>query len=269
MCHVLPKNQIVRIFFALLSIAAPAALSAHPADELCLPGQGFMDPGLCEELMALDRPDDNRTRVVTRLRDESGEILTFGETVASYVDEGVSHILPDGLDHILFVLALFLGSTTLRSLVIQISVFTLAHTTTLGLAATGVFSPSAEIVEPIIALSIAVVAIENLLFKTLPPWRHIVIFLFGLLHGLGFAGFFGELVLPEGQLWSALIGFNIGVEIGQLSFVALAFAMAGVWRWRTSVTEADKIYRRFVVTPGSLLIGLIGAWWAIERAFLD
>ena len=166
------------------------------------------------------------------------------------------------------MLALFLSSTTSRSLVIQISVFTLAHTITLGLAAAGAFSPPSDIVEPLIALSIALVAIENLFFKKQPRWRPIVIFLFGLLHGLGFAGFFGELGLPEGQFWSALIGFNIGVEIGQLSVVVLAVVAVSVWRRRNNIEHTDAVYRRFVVLPGSLLIGATGAWWTMERVFL-
>ena len=269
MLYFLLRNQIVRLFFALVLTAFPSLVSAHPEDELCLPGASFLDPALCEELMALDRPGDNRSRVVTPMRDDSGELLGVSQTLTIFVGEGVDHILPGGLDHILFVLALFLSSTTSRSLVIQISVFTLAHTITLGLAATGVISPPSDIVEPLIALSIALVAIENLFFKKPPRWRPIVILLFGLLHGLGFAGFFGELGLPEGQFWSALIGFNIGVEIGQLSVIILAIAVLSVWRWRNNIEYTDVVYRRFMILPGSLLIGATGSWWALERVFLN
>lgn len=262
-------KQIVRLFLAAVLTAFPSVVSAHPEDELCLPGESFLEPALCEELMALDRPGDNRSRVVTPMRGDLGEILGVTQTLTIFVGEGLGHILPGGLDHILFVLALFLSSTTSRSLVIQISVFTLAHTITLGLATTGVFSPPSDIVEPLIALSIALVAIENLFFKKPPRWRPIVIFILGLLHGLGFAGFFGELGLPEGQFWSALIGFNIGVEIGQLSVIVLAVATVGVWRWRNNIEYTDAVYRRFLVLPGSLLIGATGAWWAMERVFLN
>ncbi len=269
MLYFLLRNQVVRLFFTLVLIAFPSVVSAHPEDELCLPGESFLDPALCEELMALDRPGDNRSRVVTPMRDDSGELLGVSQTLTIFLGEGVDHILPGGLDHILFVLALFLSSTTSRSLVIQISVFTLAHTITLGLAATGVISPPSDIVEPLIALSIALVAIENLFFKKPPRWRPIVIFLFGLLHGLGFAGFFGELGLPEGQFWSALIGFNIGVEIGQLSVIILAIAVLSVWRWRNNIEYTDVVYRRFMILPGSFLIGATGSWWAMERVFLN
>ena len=269
MLYFLLRKQLVRLFFGLALIAFPSVMSAHPEDELCLPGESFLDPALCEELMALDRPGDNRSRVVTPMRDDSGELLGVSQTLTIFVGEGVDHILPGGLDHMLFVLALFLSSTTSRSLVIQISVFTLAHTITLGLAATGVISPPSDIVEPLIALSIALVAIENLFFKKPPRWRPIVIFLFGLLHGLGFAGFFGELGLPEGQFWSALIGFNIGVEIGQLSVIILAIAVLSVWRWRNNIEYTDVVYRRFMILPGSLLIGATGSWWAMERVFLN
>ena len=109
-----------------------------------------------------------------------------GPRLGLYISIGIGHILPGGLDHILFVLALFLSSTRVRALVVQISTFTVAHTVTLGLAAAGVISPPTSLVEPLIAASIAFVAIENLYMKDMPKWRPVVVFLFGLLHGLGF-----------------------------------------------------------------------------------
>ena len=163
------------------------------------------------------------------------------------------------------MLALFLTSTRLRPLVIQISAFTVAHTATLGLAAAGVISPPAGIVEPLIAATIAFVAIENVWVKDMPTWRPLVVFAFGLVHGLGFAGFFGELGLPPGQFWSALIGFNVGVEIGQLSVVLLAFVLARGLRSRMQPATREADYRRFVVVPISLAIGAIGAYWTLSR----
>ncbi|MCB5198054.1 HupE/UreJ family protein [Loktanella sp. TSTF-M6] len=144
-------------------------------------------------------------------------------TFFSYIPTGFDHIVPLGLDHILFVLGLFFLSTRLAPLLWQVSAFTLAHTITLALAALGYVTVPASIVEPLIALSIAYVAIENLFSRGLSPWRPVIIFGFGLLHGLGFASVLAEFGLPEGQFVPALIGFNIGVEIGQLSVIALAF----------------------------------------------
>ena len=182
-------------------LAASTAF-AHPEDEFCTPGEAGLDPELCAQLAILDNP--NASVEITRpILDETGHVRSNWSTAGLYVTIGVRHILPGGLDHILFVLALFLSSTRLRALVIQISTFTVAHTATLGLAAAGVISPSPDIVEPLIAATIAFVAIENLFIADMPKWRPAVVFLFGLLHGLGFAGFFGELGLPPGQFWSA------------------------------------------------------------------
>ncbi len=243
---------------------ASTAILSHPDDEFCVPGESSLDPALCDALATLDSADASRSELQPIL-DDSGEVRNFGSTAVLYVTIGVRHILPSGLDHILFVLALFLSSTSGRALLLQISAFTVAHTVTLGLAAAGVIAPSPGIVEPLIAATIAFVAFENLYFKELPRWRLVVVFLFGLLHGLGFAGFFGELGLPAGQFWSALIGFNIGVEIGQLSVVALAFALGYGLRSVLARRRQAGAYRSWVVVPASLLIGLTGLVWTVQR----
>ncbi|MEM7582022.1 MAG: HupE/UreJ family protein [Acidobacteriota bacterium] len=181
------------------------------------------------------------------------------EVAGRYLALGFWHILPAGLDHILFVLGLFLLSARWRPLLWQVSAFTLAHTMTLALSTYGVLRLSPAIVEPLIALSIAYVAIENLLTRRLQPWRPFIVFAFGLLHGLGFAGVLGELGLPENERLAALLAFNIGVELGQLAVLVAAFALVGWLRHH-------KYYRRWVVVPGSLLIAAAGLYWAIERA---
>ncbi len=242
----------------------PSAVFAHPEDEFCVPGEGGLDPELCSALAALDNPDATAAQLAPIL-DAEGNVRGVWSTVGLYITIGVRHIVPAGLDHILFVLALFLSSTRLRALVIQISTFTVAHTATLGLAAAGVISPSSSIVEPLIAATIAFVALENLYLDDMPKWRPAVVFLFGLLHGLGFAGFFGELGLPSGQFWSALIGFNVGVEIGQLGVVAAAFVIAVRIRRQLDEEKRPATYRRFVVRPASLLIGTCGLWWTVTR----
>lgn len=145
------------------------------------------------------------------------------ETFFNYIPVGFDHIVPKGLDHILFVLGLFLLSTRMRPLIWQISAFTLAHTITLALAALGIVNIPGSIVEPLIALSIVYVAVENIFTDGLSRWRPAIIFGFGLLHGLGFASVLAEFGLPEGSFIPALIGFNIGVEVGQLAVIAVAF----------------------------------------------
>ncbi|MDH3621985.1 MAG: HupE/UreJ family protein [Gammaproteobacteria bacterium] len=253
------------IISALLLLAA-ADVFGHPEDELCVPGQDGMDPALCAALAEMNSAEGalNQTDLAPIL-DASGKERSFLSTAALYVTIGIGHILPDGADHILFVLAIFLASVRLKALIWQISAFTVAHTATLALAASGVITPSSAVVEPLIAFTIAFVAIENLVFNDMTRWRPLVVFGFGLIHGLGFAGFFGELGLPPGQFWSALIGFNVGVEIGQLSVIIVA-AILGILlrRWLQDPNGLHR-YRSWIARPGSLLIGLTGLWWGVTR----
>jgi len=175
-----------------------------------------------------------------------------------YFRLGYHHILPDGQDHILFVLGLFLLSTQLGPLLWQITAFTVAHTLTLALSTYGVVTLSPRVVEPLIALSIACVAVENVLTSKLHPWRPVVVFAFGLLHGLGFAGVLTALGLPRSQFATALVSFNVGVELGQLSVIAMAWLVVGWFRRR-------NWYRRRIVIPGSLVVALVGIYWTIAR----
>ncbi len=182
------------------------------------------------------------------------------EIARQYFVLGFEHILPKGLDHILFVVGLFLLSAAWRPLLLQVTLFTLAHSITLGLSMFGVVSLPAAVVEPLIALSISYVAIENLFTTDLKPWRAGLVFLFGLLHGLGFAGVLEELGLPRSQFVTALVTFNLGVEAGQLAVIAMAFAVVGWWR-----SAQAPVYRRWVVVPASLAIAMVGAYWTVTR----
>ena len=183
------------------------------------------------------------------------------ETIANYVFVGYVHILPGGLDHILFVVGLFLLSTRLHPLLWQITAFTVAHTISLALGMTGVVRISPAIVEPLIALSIVYVCVENLFTRKLTRWRPVIVFCFGLLHGLGFAGVLMEIGLPRDQFATGLISFNVGVELGQISVIAACFALVGIWFSR-------KIwYRKIIVIPGSLVIATIATFWFFERIF--
>ncbi len=191
-----------------------------------------------------------------------GAAPTGWETFATYIPVGFDHILPKGLDHILFVLGLFFLSLRMRTLIWQISAFTLAHTVTLALGALGHVSVPGQIVEPLIAASIVFVAVENLFTDGLNRWRPAVVFGFGLLHGLGFASVLEEFGLPSDQFIPALIGFNVGVEIGQLTVIALAFVLVGYWFGQ------KPWYRARIAIPASCVIAAVGAWWVIERVFL-
>ena len=155
-----------------------------------------------------------------------GNEMSAFEGFTRYIPVGVEHIIPLGLDHILFVLGLFLLAAKMRPLLWQVSAFTLAHTITLALAALGYVTVPGSIVEPIIAASIVYVAVENIFSRGLNPWRPAVIFCFGLLHGLGFASVLGEYGIPDSAFVPALLGFNVGVEIGQLAVIAVAFIIA-------------------------------------------
>ena len=177
---------------------------------------------------------------------------------ARFIAMGYRHILPEGLDHILFVLGLFLLSTRTRDLLKQITAFTIAHSLTLGLSLYGVVQLPSRIVEPIIAASIIFVAVENILTTELKPRRVYVVFGFGLIHGLGFASALHDLGLAKSQFLNALVGFNLGVELGQLSVVAIAFCLVSWYR-------NNKDYRRFVVIPASVLIALVAAFWTVQR----
>ena len=179
-------------------------------------------------------------------------------TFVSYLKQGFEHILPEGLDHILFVLGLFLLCRAWKPILIQVTTFTAAHTITLALATLGYVSVDPKIVEPIIAASIAIVALENIFRPTYGKFRVLMVFVFGLIHGLGFAQRLIDERIPSGSLVSALLGFNVGVELGQLAVIGLALA-ATFW-----IKDEEK-YRRWVVIPASALIALAGIFWAIQR----
>ena len=177
---------------------------------------------------------------------------------ARFVRLGFSHILPEGLDHVLFVLGLALLTSRLRPLLAQITAFTLAHTVTLGLAVYGVVSLPSRVVEPLIAASIVYVAVENL-FRARASWvRLAVVFAFGLLHGLGFAGALSELGWPSGRKLLALVSFNVGVELGQLLVIALALLAL-------SASNRLGLPRRRLEQALSLAIAVVGLVWTVQR----
>lgn len=185
---------------------------------------------------------------------------------AEYLWQGIIHILPKGWDHALFVLGLFLGARRIRDLILWVTGFTIGHTITLGLAAYGAIAISPAIIEPIIALSIAWIAIENIsqpskdIARTSSWWRLGVVVIFGLAHGLGFALVLKDLGFPAQGVMSALISFNIGVEVAQLTIIALAFMVLGRW-------YQNKHWRARVVIPGSVMIACIAISLMVMHIF--
>jgi hypothetical protein len=179
------------------------------------------------------------------------------EVIRQYLVLGFTHILPYGLDHILFVLGLFLLSRNVKAMLLQVTAFTIAHTITLGMTIYGLVSISPKIVEPLIALSIVYVAVENLFTSELKPWRVAIVFAFGLLHGMGFAGVLSELGLPRSEFLAALVSFNVGVEAGQLAVIAAAALLLAPSNWRERAAK-----------PLSLAIAAMGAFWVVQRVFM-
>jgi HupE / UreJ protein len=175
-----------------------------------------------------------------------------------YTKLGFTHIIPGGSDHALFVLGLFLLSPRLKSILWQITAFTVAHSITLFLTTFGVIRLSPNIIEPTIAATIAFVAIENLFVTRVHAWRPAVAFLFGLVHGMGFASALREVGLPTGKLVAGVLAFNVGVEGGHLAVLAAAFLALGWWR-------STPWYRKRVAIPLSVGIGAIATVWIVQR----
>ena len=188
-----------------------------------------------------------------------GKLTEAGETTTlfTWVRGGYVHILPMGLDHICFILGLFFLQPKWKPLLWQTSAFTLAHSITLAMVVLGIFTVPSSVVEPMIALSIAYVGLENLWVKELKPWRVALVFGLGLLHGMGFASVMKELDLPEGQVIQPLVGFNLGVELGQVTVLATAFAVTCWFLKKPAFGVVRKV--------ASGLIGAVGLYWTFER----
>ena len=226
-------------------------------------------------------PEDNGSRTIVSVtkdgRDVSETILDaahpsmssdkptstksagVGSVIAQFVALGVMHIFT-GPDHILFIFGLILVGGGLRPLLKTVTAFTVAHSITLTVAATGLWTPASKYIEPLIALSIVAVAIENLRkTRGTRDWRPLIAFGFGLIHGFGFAGGLVEAGLPHGAMGWALASFNIGVECAQASIVLIATPLLA---WLA--TRQPRISYR-VVVAGSLTIAMAGAFWFVDR----
>ena len=224
----------------------------------------------------MDHSNNHQNRISLALLLAALPFLSFGHTI-NYVLErapvndvvwfyfkmGVSHIVPLGYDHILFVISLCLLNTKLRTILWQATAFTVAHTITLALSMKGIVKLPAEVVEPLIALSIMFVAVENILLSELKAWRIAIVFLFGLVHGMGFASALNEIGLPRNKFFTSIFSFNVGVEIGQISIITLVFLLIiipfGNKPW----------YKKRLVYPLSAIIALIAGYWTVQRIFFS
>lgn len=183
------------------------------------------------------------------------------KVVQTYLFLGFQHIIPLGFDHILFILCVFFLNTDLKKIILQASMFTLAHSITLGLAMYGIITPPANVIEPLIAVSILFLALENIYFKDVKPWRLAMVFCFGLVHGMGFASALSGLGMPSYAFGQALVSFNVGVELGQLTIIMLMYFLV------SRPFSKNQWYRGKVVIPASLMIAVIAGYWTIERIF--
>ncbi len=176
-----------------------------------------------------------------------------------YLQLGFTHIIPEGFDHILFVVGLCLLSTRFKVILWQATAFTVAHSITLALSMKNLIVAPSAVVEPIIALSILFVAVENLLLKELKPWRIALVFGFGLIHGMGFASSLNEIGLPRNKFFTSILSFNIGVELGQIAVITAVFVLL-------VIPFGKRLnYRKKIVYPLSIIIGLTALYWTIER----
>lgn len=207
-----------------------------------------------QQVLARGETSEPYALSVEQIGTSSNNLTTFKQ----FLYLGIWHIIPEGIDHVLFVLGLFLLNARPKFLLWQITAFTIAHTFTLAISSYGLITFPPTIVEPLIALSISYVAIENLFTRDLKFWRPLIVFGFGLLHGMGFAGVLGEIGSPDHNFLITLLSFNLGVEIGQFGVILLAFLTLGWFQNRTW-------YRPLVTIPMSLLIAVMGLYWFVER----
>jgi hypothetical protein len=184
-----------------------------------------------------------------------------GNVFLYYLKLGYMHILPYGFDHILFVTGLCLLGKKISVILWQATAFTVAHSITLALSMKNIIVAPSAVVEPIIALSILFIAVENLLVTKLSAWRILVVFIFGLIHGMGFASALNEIGLPRNKFFLSIFSFNVGVELGQITVILTVFALA-VIPFRNIIN-----YKKRIVYPLSILIAAIAFYWTIERVF--
>jgi HupE / UreJ protein len=178
--------------------------------------------------------------------------MSEGTVIAQYLKYGFTHVIPWGYDHLLFMVAIFFYSSRIRTVVVQCSIFTVAHSLTLFMTAKGIILQHAAAVEPVIALSIMFTALGNILQVTKSGLRMLIVFAFGLIHGMGFAAAINSLGIPANHFLSAILSFNLGVEMAQLTVVFSLHLLV------TRYLIHMPLYQKRVVYPVSAVIACIG-----------
>lgn len=182
-------------------------------------------------------------------------------TFVGWLESGYRHVLPLGMDHMLFIFGLFLMALKWKPLMWQSLLFTLAHSITLALSILGWIHFDGKTVEVLIAFSIAFIGVENLVSRTVGKLRYMLVFFFGLVHGMGFANVMADKVkgIPREQLTMPLLGFNIGVELAQITVLVASFL----------IFLPLKNHKRIGQIAGSVFVALAGTGWMIERLFFS
>ena len=223
-------------------------------------------PIIIREINELKKEDDLYTEYLQaglqtdKIFIKSDNTQSIFKSIFNYFILGIQHIIPKGLDHILFIVGLFFFSVTLRPLLIQVTMFTIAHSITLIFVSVSYINVNPLIVEPIIALSIAYVGIENIFKQYVKEYlRYIIIFFFGLLHGLGFALVLSDIGYQSSKLILNLISFNLGIEAAQIFIILFLYILLGI------KFSNKKYYRYIFQVPVSLFIALVGIYWFFER----
>lgn len=203
----------------------------------------------------------NTSEIFAHTINYSLEKAPVKDAILFYFKLGFTHIIPEGFDHILFIVGLCLLSNKIKVILWQATAFTVAHSITLALSMKSIIVAPSAVVEPIISLSILFVAVENLLLTELKPWRIILVFMFGLIHGMGFASSLNEIGLPRNKFLTSILSFNAGVEFGQITIILAVFLLILL------PLSKKQQYRKWIVIPLSIVIGSIAVFWTIERVF--
>jgi hypothetical protein len=176
-----------------------------------------------------------------------------------FLQQGFIHVLPLGYDHLLFIASLFFIQPKLKPLLIQCSVFTLAHSFSLVLAAKGILPGNLTWIEPLIAFTIVLTALEGIFQFKNNNVHLLILFIFGFIHGMGFASALIDLGLPKNEFLPGLLGFNLGVELAQVSILLFLSLLLGKW------ITTKPWYEKRISLPCCSLIGCIATYWTISR----
>ncbi len=265
-------KRLILIVTVCLFVAIPLAVTNHASAHELLPKnviQYIKDNPEASEEQIKDYIDKNAPEISGRVKDQQDVIeivnqdTSFTDNALDFMKLGVQHIL-GGIDHILFVLSFLLVFVSIKEVLKYTGTFTIAHSITLILASTGVLTLNPRLVEPVIALSIAVVAITTVFlpkksFLGSPRAKLLIIFSFGLFHGLGFAGLLKEIQVPPDKFLASLVSFNIGIELGQLIIVAVSLPFIYLLR--------NKNWYPKLIKVTAVVIASIAIFWMFQRIF--